>query len=496
MPRHSTQRHTEHAACRLLGTWACVATSLLLAVVCFGPIGTATQSVSAPPGEASHILAAGQAAILERHYREAIRLLKGGLERFPADNRIRVELGRAYLANHQDAPAIKLFREALRREPNNRLARLGLARVLAYRRDWKASDPLYRALLKPDEHDEAAEIGLAGNLIHQGRRAEAQQIVAIGLEQHPNSLVLQEYADRLQQAKLGADEREPAPRPNRVQTDADYVSDTAGNVSWRSSQRFDYQLSPSLSNQVTIEERWLRHGGRPPANVAAGTDEIQLRLSGPLALTVGGGGVRFADGTDRALYRTALDYHPADKMWLQLGFSRSPFYPDTHAARFDLTTEGWLAIFDWHPGLWQANVWWSRQQFSDGNVGRRGSAEVLRWIGTSRLAVGGGYRFTRYDFKEDPGHGYFSPDEYQSHLGITGLRVRMRKVFTGEYLVRAGGESLGRGAPFQAAWEASLRNRAFVGNWELGADYFYFHLTQSTGAYGAQAGRVVVAYHF
>src|SRR5215469_14269170 len=53
-----------------------------------------------------HVLAEGQAALLERQYARAIRTFKQGLQTLPDRNDIRVQLGRAYLLNHQDAPAI------------------------------------------------------------------------------------------------------------------------------------------------------------------------------------------------------------------------------------------------------------------------------------------------------------------------------------------------------------------------------------------------------
>jgi len=468
---------------------SCLLASLCL--ICGGSSLLGQTSVSA-----EHFLVAGQAASLERHYSEAIRILKQGLQNFPDDNRIRIELGRVYMFTHRDTLATRLFREALHREPGNREAKLELARALGYRHDYQESNQLYQQLLNADEHGEAAEIGLASNLIHQGRRAEARQLVMEGLAHHPNSLILQEYADRLEKSELGGDQREPARRVNQVQTSTDYVSDSAGNHFWQASQRFDYMFAPGVSNHLEAEQRWLRHPGHPSANVASGTDEVHFQLTDPVAISLGGGGVRFADGSGRLLYRSALDFHPARQMWLGVSFSRTPFYPDTRSARFDLTREGWLAIFDWQPGPWRANAWWSRQHYSDGNVERRQSAEVLRWIGSPRVAVGAGYRLTHYDFKQDLNHGYFSPDEYTSHLGITGLSLRVGKSYHGEYLARIGAESLARGAPFKTAWEVSVRNWVQLGKWELGADYFYSHVAQSTGAFSAQAGRLAATYRF
>ena len=86
------------------------------------------------------VLAAGQEAMLERHYGQAVHILRNGLKDHPEDNRLRLELGRAYLSRGSDGRAIRLFRQILSVEPNNRLARLELARALSYGRQYKDSD--------------------------------------------------------------------------------------------------------------------------------------------------------------------------------------------------------------------------------------------------------------------------------------------------------------------------------------------------------------------
>ncbi|HEV2424015.1 MAG TPA: hypothetical protein VGZ29_04215 [Terriglobia bacterium] len=477
------------------GAWRLGAAGLALAALWLlaGNCAIALASLDQSPEK---VLVEGQAAALEGQYGRAIRILSTGLRRYPADNGIRLELGRAYLFNRQLGRATALFRAVLAQEPANREAKLGLARTLAYRQDFKASDMLFRELLSADARDEAAAIGLAGNLIQERRRAEAQQVVTAALEYHRDSLRLQEYLDRLQKGELGADEPGPERRANGLETETDYVSDSLGNHSWGTLQRFDYEFIPGVASHAEIEERWLRRPSRPESWVAAGTEQIHFQAANWLTFGLGAGGVRFGDGSARSLYQADVGVHPARRLWFQTGFSRSPFYPDARAAQFDLTTEGWNATADWQPGQWRASAWWAKQHYSDGNLSRRHGTELLRWIGSPRLAVAAGYRYTHYDFKQSPGHGYFSPDEYQSHLGITGLSFHAARRFNAEYLVRVGGESLFRGGPFQYAWELALRNRVTLGRWNVGLDYFYFHLAQSTGAFRAHAGRWVAEYRF
>jgi len=94
-------------------------TAGIAVAICFAADGA---SASADEDSVLRILAAGQQAMLERHYRQAVHVLRDGLKEYPGDNRLRLELGRAYLSAGADGRAIRLFREILGTEPDNRLA--------------------------------------------------------------------------------------------------------------------------------------------------------------------------------------------------------------------------------------------------------------------------------------------------------------------------------------------------------------------------------------
>jgi len=182
-------------------------------------------------------------------------------------------------------------------------------------------------------------------------------------------------------------------------------------------------------------------------------------------------------------------------LWLTGGFSRTPVAPTFRATQFNLLAEGWHSRLDWNPRGWRTYVTWSNQYYSDGNNAKRVDTELLRWFGSSQFAIAAGYRFDYIAFKQTLFHGYFNPSRYQSHLGVTGVRLGIGRHFRGEYLVHVGGETIS-GAPYQAAWDVALHNRVLLRRWELGGDYLYFHLAQDTGAYRAQSGSFVVACHF
>jgi tetratricopeptide (TPR) repeat protein len=476
---------------------ASTVTIVLLAGLC---LTSATYSQTKASSEPA--LQAGRAAIQQGHYAEAIHLLEEAQRKSPGDRNLKVELGRAYLYNHQDKQATQLFREVLREEPPNRVAKLELARALGYQRDYRASNVLYRELLAAGP-DEAAEAGLIRNLMHQHKTGEARGELEQALVRFPDSQQLKDYKQKLalEQARPRQSSTSREPRPAALDTQerlmgtVAYLSDSAGNRSWRSTQSFNYEFARNMANNLQLEERTLWQASGPKANVMWASDDVSLRPTNFLAVTAGGGAVRFANGNGRALYRGELELHPRKGLWLSGGFSRTPIAPTVRATQFNLLAEGWRTRLDWNPRRWRTHATWSSQHYSDRNHAQRVDAEMIRWFGTSHFAIAGGYRFDYIDFTQTLLHGYFNPRRYQSHLGVTGFKLGLGEHFRGEYLLRVGGESVS-GAPYQTAWDVSLRNRVLLRQWELGGDYSYFHLAQNTGAFRAQSARVVAAYRF
>ncbi len=442
------------------------------------------------------ILAAGQQAMLERHYAQAVHILRNGLKNHPEDNRLRLELGRAYLSKGSDRQAIRLFRQILETDTNNRLAKLELARALGYRRQFEDSNKIYGELLSANAADEAAAIGLASNLLHQRRSAEARDVVDKALTFHSNSLRLQEYKDRIESGHLGGEERELVIARNLFEMDVDFVRDTAGNHSWLSSQRVDFSIRPGLTNRLLFDQKFQHSPDDSFEAVETFTEGLRWRPRESLLFSAGGGAVRFDTGDVHAIYETSLTLQPKQGLVLGAGFSRVPITPDAEASEHRLTAQGWEAFASWMPARWQITVHGSRQHYSDENVGNRQSAEVIREWGAPRLIFEVGYRYQHYSFAQELAHGYFSPNDYQSHSGMAGLRFHLGKNCRGAFIVRSGAESITAGSPFTPAWEIHARNEVLLGNWALELDYSKYHMVQDTGAFGADAGRFAFTYHF
>jgi tetratricopeptide (TPR) repeat protein len=466
---------------------------LLLAVIFL--IGTASEARAEEGASVQQSITNAQAALRHRDYSQASRTLEEALKRFPGNLQLRLELGRVYVYQRQDSRAMEVFRAILRDEPSSREAKLELARVLSYDKKYEPANQLFRELLTTNPNDEAAATGLVRNLLFQKRKDDARREVEQALARHPNSLRLQEYRDALLKNQLPLAASREGTALNRLQADASYFSDTAGNRALRAGQRFDLQLGRNLTNsfRLDVKSLWVSQG--PKAKIFSVTDEGRVRLASWLFVAGGAGVVRFADNSNRALYRGTLILHPLRSFWLQGGFSRIPITPTFQSAQFDLLAEGWWSRLDWQPHSWRLSADFSKQHYSDSNRTQREDAEVLRWIGNSHFAMGLGYRYAHRSFTQPFAHGYFSPNQYHSHLALGGFRFSVGKFYRGEYIADYGAETVDQN-PYQIAWEATAKNRFLLGRLEMGADYTYFHLAQSTGAFRAQVGRVSVAYRF
>jgi tetratricopeptide (TPR) repeat protein len=467
----------------------------ILVAICLAADGT--RAFASDEDSIQRVLAAGQQAILERRYRQAVRILRNGLKDHLDNSQLRLELGRAYLLSGSDGRAIRLFREILQTEPDNRLAKIELARALGYSRQYGRSDAIYQELLSASAADETAAIGLASNLLHQQLSPEAREVVDRALTFHSNSLRLQEYKDRIESGRLGGEERELVVARNLVEAYADYVNDSAGNHSWRASERVDLRLRPGLTNRALFEQQFQHSRDDPFEAVETFTEELRWRPRESLMISTGGGAVRFNNRDVHAIYDTTLAVQPRQHLVIGVGFSRVPITPDAEASEHRLTAQGWEAFATWTPAHWQINAHWSRQHYSDENIASRQGGEVIREWGTPRrLTFDIGYRYRRYSFDQELEHGYFSPNSYQSHMAMVGVHSHLGKRYRGAFLVRGGLESAAVDTPFRAAWELQARNEVLLGNWTLEIDYSKYHLVQDTGAFHADAGRFAFTYHF
>ncbi|HKD80254.1 MAG TPA: tetratricopeptide repeat protein [Candidatus Angelobacter sp.] len=448
-----------------------------------------------PRQEVLAIVAQSQQALEQHDETKALTLIKEGLVRFPGQEDLKIQLARVYVEQKHDRRAIGLLNSILRANPSNRNAKLELAQIFGYRGNYRESDRLYRDLLAANADDEAASLGLVHNLILEGNRDAAQQQLQQALVRHPTSLELLEYSDYLTEKPAG---ETPVRTVHRLQNTESFFSDTSGNRSIYSSQGINYQFTRNISSRVRVEENSLWQTGTVTETLISGAAEGRYRLNRYMAVRSSVGAVRFVDENARVLYGGDLELFPRKDLFLSGGFARYPIAPTFDSLAFNLLAEGWHSRLDYTPRNLTVSVSLSITHYSDGNHAEREWAEGLRWFPwhDGQFAVGGGYAFRHIHFTKDLNHGYFSPNQYRSHLGAAGFRMRLGKHYRGEYLGYGGAELLEDFADYSPAGEMLLKNDFFFGHWDLGADYSYFHLIQTTGAFRANAATITLGYKF
>jgi tetratricopeptide (TPR) repeat protein len=456
-----------------------------------------SQQLSSPQTseqEISTIVAQSRQALSEHDEQKAFLLIQEGLIKFPNREELQIQLARIHVDQKHDRLAIGLLNSILLANPSSRNAKLELAQIFGYRENYRESDRLYRDLLNANPDDEAAALGLIHNLTLQGKREEARAQLQQAFTRHPTSLQLQQFNDY-----LTAEPGESQPRKlHRIQNTESFFADTSGNRSVYSGQGIIYQFSRNLTSRVRVDETSLWKTSAFTETLLTGNAEMRLRLGKYFAVRTGGGAVRFTNSSSRLLYGGDLELIPLKGLTLSGGFARYPISPTFDSTLFNLLAEGWHSHLDYNNHNFSVSGSFSLAHYSDRNRGEREWAEALRWFPwhDNQFAVGGGYAFRHIHFTKDLNHGYFSPSQYRSHLAATGFRMRLGKHYRGEYLGYGGAEVLEDFAGYSPAGEMLLKNDFPLGPWDVSADYSYYHLIQTTGAFRANAVTVTLGYKF
>ncbi|MGC2695436.1 MAG: tetratricopeptide repeat protein [Candidatus Angelobacter sp.] len=470
------------------------ATFIAITLTCsLGSRGTSAQQASEL--SAVQIAVQSQEALSLHDEHKALTLIKEGLVRFPNDENLKIQLARVYVEQKHDRQAIGLLNGLLLANPSSRNAKLQLAQIFGYRENYREADRLYRELLAADPDDEAASLGLVHNLILEGNKNEARQQLQQAFARHPSSLELQQYSDYLAE---NPGMETPLRTVHRIQNTESFFADTSGNRSVYSGQGLVYQLNKNVTGRFRMEETSLWKTGTFTESVLSGAAEGRVRLNKYVAIRSSVGAVRFVDTNSRLLYGGDLEFFPWKHLALSGGFSRYPIIPTFDSLQFNLLAEGWHSRVNYSSRNFSVDGTFSVTHYSDGNHAEREWAETLRWFDfhDNRYAVGGGYAFRHIHFTKDLNHGYFSPGQYRSHLGAAGFRLRLGKHYRGEYLGYGGVEALENFADYSPAGELLLKNDFYFGRWDLAADYSYYHLIQTTGAFRANAVSVILGYKF
>ncbi|MHB2006474.1 MAG: tetratricopeptide repeat protein [Acidobacteriaceae bacterium] len=490
--------------------------AIVLGCVAFtlGAVAQNTGCAKSPSEAALDLQKKAQAALAVQAYARVVEELKPFVATHPEECELGLILGQAYMYSKKDHDAETQLRSVLARDAGNRTAKLELARVYGYHARYRRSNHLYRELLNADPSDEGASIGLVRNLIETENIAQAKVALKAGLAAHPNSLRLQDYQDELSNEHDEGDSVDmgTVPRPQFGVQDWTYIiTDSAEDNNVENLSFLDTQLSPHFFVHLATRVRHLSSKGGiveplddnaesengPTVGVVTfqSTARLNYHIARWLTASGGVGGIRFNNGTSKALFRGGLEVHRGSSLYLSATYLRTPVLPTQEAETFHLTAQGWRTSFDWSPPRQRLDMQYSDLRYSDTNRRHQQYLEWLRWYGEDRVGFGSGVILDHLSFDLPVNEGYFSPSNYQNYMATVAARVQHYRHFRGEYKFNIGAESL-ESSEFRYAYELAADNSLRFGKWDIYANYTFDHDTQSTGAFETHFTTFGVGYTF
>jgi tetratricopeptide (TPR) repeat protein len=440
------------------------------------------------------IIAQSQHALDTRDHAQALRLVQEGLQRFPDDQDLQLQLARVYVFKKQDREAMALLQSMLQKEPSNHAVKVALAQIYGYHGNFQKSDALYREVLATRPGDEPAELGLVRNLVVEGKTAAAKQEVQTAMQRNPTSLGLQQYNEYLASAAASGNEGRPE-YYRSVQDSQSYFSDSSGNHALYSSQSLPYEINRKLFTRFRMDETSLWVSSAAARNLISGTEEARYRINKYLGVRASGGAVRFEDTSSKALFGGDLEIFPIRNAVISGGYSQFAVAPTFESIPFDLLSQGWHTHVGYDSRKFTLNANANFGHYTDGNRVEREYGEAMRWFGSDRLSLGGGYAFRHLHFTQALNHGYFDPGQYRSHLGAGGVRFALGKVYRFEALGYLGGEQINQGN-YTGAGELQIHNQFFIHRWQLEGGYSHYQLVQNTAAFRADMVTASAGYRF
>ena len=423
---------------------------------------------------------------------------------------------RAHMAAGQSTAALQLMRQHVAAHPDDRAARLDLVRYLTWNGDYAHAEAMLRA-------DPEAIASAEGQSLHAALMAWAGRLEAAQTENAPalqanandffanytQALALRQthrpdqaapYVAAVQRLQPGSKDGRDLERGTWVRTasfvafDLGRSSDSTDLVGWRPSLVGDFAVRDGL--RLTAElDRWAyRAPVSSPYSVITGQSQVWenrawlgLRYA-PTGRTefkaaLGHSSIP-GDGT--SLWRVGVDHRASDDWRFDVDLDRDRVDVSARAVSLGLTRVGGLVQAHWTPNLlWTGDLLLRRDQYSDNN--HRGEIQVaLRRAVLRRpgFMLDLGAAAQHFAFDRDPGHGYYSPDNYRRY-SITGSAYVAMGGNAG--LMLQGGLGRQRDENFTAWRNANdLSAELVVGifsPWELRVRAGYSQRVQNAGAY-------------
>jgi tetratricopeptide repeat protein len=411
--------------------------------------------------------------------------------------------------------ALRLMREHVAAHPDDRAARLDLVRYYTWSGDFAAADTTLHADPQAAESDEGRQLQ-AGLLAWAGRIDAALAANAPLLAADPDSFLAnyiqavalrQTTQPRLALAPVAVVKRVKPGSGDAIDLERGTWIHTASFVSFAYDHASDSQdlagAHPTLRAEIAQGDalRYTAEFGRWDARAPQGSPFAALDGSS-IAQTRGLFGLRYAssprtswstavgyssqDGDGNVLWRAGVDARASDDWRLGLMLDHDRLDSSARSLSLDITRTDAMGTIHWTPDLrWTGDLVLHRDHYSDGNNSTEFDLSmrraVVRHTGLM-LDVGAMVQHIGYD--DDPGNGYYAPDDYRRY-GLTANAYVALGENTGLSLQAGLGRQ--RDETFTSWRRANDASAAIVfgifSPWQLTLHAAYSERVQTSGAY-------------
>jgi tetratricopeptide (TPR) repeat protein len=405
-------------------------------------------------------------------YVEAIARYDRALALDPSQPKAMLERAKVLSWSKRYDEAIEGFQAILSVGTHDREARLGLARVLSWSGRQSAARLEYERLLETDPEDPEALLGVAQTHAWSGDDGRARPAYERALEADPDS-----KGARLGLAYVDFRQNDLAAVERRLESlHADYpgddeVSDLARLLSrarapW---MRFGWdRLDDTDENTLTT---WMLEGGLGLVHAmdlrlgVARYDMTTLGADGAidsmwavvgwvpvrrhrLEARVGADVQRPSSGGDDTVAIGGVRYRfPLRERWTgHVSWDRDSFRYSVPILDNGIVMDAFAARAEGSFGdSWRAEAGVGAWSLSDGNDRKSLEGSVLHAWKIGEHTLEAGYAFRWFDWREDPGNGYFSPSDFTAHLALGRARGPVGKKGYYDVAAEAGVQSFTQG---------------------------------------------------
>ncbi|HSR65787.1 MAG TPA: tetratricopeptide repeat protein [Xanthomonadaceae bacterium] len=436
---------------------------------------------------------------------------------------------RARMGEGDATAAIRLMREHVANHPDDQAAVLDLARYLTWNGDYAAAMRVLDAAPQARDGTDGQQVR-AMLLAWAGRVDAAQAANAPLLQQAPEALLpnytqaiaLRQtarpraalpYVEAVEQARPGSRDATDLARATRIRTDSFVALDVQHGEDSDDLGRW----TPALRAEVAQGEaiRYTAELGRwrytaplsspfvaidGARSVAEDRALVGVRYAPGLRTTLGAAvGVSNLDGDGETLWRLSLDQRASDSWRFGLLADHDRFAASPRALSLGIDRTGLAGSVHWTPDLlWTGDLWLRRDHYGDGNDSLAVNAAVRRAVVRAPrflLDLGGAVEHQHFD--EDPGDGYYAPDNYRRFAATASAYASLGDNAGLSLQLGLGRQRDENFASWRRANDIAVALVfGIYSPWQLGLNAAYSERVQMTGAYTGRSWGMTLTRRF